>query len=249
MNEKHLDELLAGHALHALSPEEERELETELAAHPELRDRAVRDEGVAAALAEATPEVAPPPGIRDELLAQISRDPVTLGREEDDADPLEERTTQRQARRRLRRRVLALAASVVLVAAVGAGAVVATQLLNRPEAVVALDSIESAEDTRTVAEPLADGGTLEIHWSHDVREAVVIAEDVPPLAAGQQYELWFVRDEAPISAGVFDGGTDDPVLLDGTLEPGDVVAVTIEQSGGSPTGAPTTDPIVAVPTE
>ncbi|WP_110590135.1 anti-sigma factor [Microbacterium suaedae] len=254
MNERRLDELLAGRALHALSPEDEQALEAELVAHPELRDRVSRDEEIAAALAEATPEVAPPPGIRDELLARIAQPTAADEPEEEHpAAPSDGRSVSSIAgaprRGRLRRRVLALAASAVLIAAVGVGGIVALQILNRPDAVVALERIEVADDTRTVTEALAEGGIFEIHWSHDVREAVVIADDVPPLEDGRQYELWFVREDAPVSAGVFDGGADAPVLLDGALTPGDVVAVTIERAGGSPTGAPTTDPIVAVPTE
>ena len=76
MNDKRLDELLAGRALHALSPEEERELEAALAADPELRERAECDDEVASALAEATPEIPPPAFIRDQLLARIADPPA-----------------------------------------------------------------------------------------------------------------------------------------------------------------------------
>ncbi|WP_404438075.1 hypothetical protein LG322_03745 [Microbacterium aerolatum] len=37
-------------------------------------------------------------------------------------------------------------------------------------------------------------------------------------------------------------------LLDGSMHEGDVIAVTVEQAGGSPTGLPTTEPIIAIPT-
>jgi anti-sigma-K factor RskA len=32
------------------------------------------------------------------------------------------------------------------------------------------------------------------------------------------------------------------------MEPGDVIAVTVEPQGGSPTGEPSSDPIVEIPT-
>ena len=32
------------------------------------------------------------------------------------------------------------------------------------------------------------------------------------------------------------------------MEPGDIIAVTVEEQGGSPDGTPTTDPITAIPT-
>lgn len=253
MNEKRLDELLAGRALHALSPEDERELDAALAADHALRDRADRDEEIAAALADATLEVAPPAAIKDDLLARIAEHPQDASAAAEGTVGAATQRTRRSdlasPRRRVRRRVFALAASAVVIAAIGGGALVATQVFDRPEAAVALDKIEDANDTQTASEPLAGGGSVEIHWSHDVREAVVIADDTPALDEGSQYELWFVRGETPVSAGVFDGGEDDPILLDGELAPGDVVAVTIEDDGGSSTGAPTTDPIVAVTTE
>jgi anti-sigma-K factor RskA len=37
-------------------------------------------------------------------------------------------------------------------------------------------------------------------------------------------------------------------LLEGAMEAGDVIAVTIEPQGGSPTGEPSSDPIVTIPT-
>lgn len=253
MNEKRLDELLAGRALHALSPEDERELDAALADDHALRDRASRDDEVAAALADATPEVVPPASIKDELLARIGERPreapVAAEKTGEAVTPHARSNDLVSPRRRGRRGMFALAASAVVIAAIGVGALVATQVFDRPEAAVALDEIESANDARTASESLAGGGSVEIHWSHEVRDVVVLAEDVPLLDEGSQYELWFVRDETPVSAGLFDGGEDDPILLDGELAPGDVVAVTIEDDGGSSTGVPTTDPIVAVATE
>ena len=69
------------------------------------------------------------------------------------------------------------------------------------------------------------------------------------VADDESFELWFVRDGAAISAGTFtaeDGTT--TALLDGALEAGDVIAVTVEPAGGSPTGQPSSDPIVAIET-
>jgi anti-sigma-K factor RskA len=58
-----------------------------------------------------------------------------------------------------------------------------------------------------------------------------------------------VRGDAPVSAGVFDvDGGDATALLDGDMQAGDAIAVTVEQAGGSPTGQPTTDPVIVIPT-
>lgn len=245
MSEKDLDELLAGHALHALSPDDQTRLDEALAGDPALADRARRDEETAVFLADAVPEVAPPARIRDELLARIAAEPAPALSDEDAAPEPEA-----AARVRPMRRVwFTLAASIALVLAVGIGVASIAQMLDRPEAVVALERIESADDAQSASAEVAGGGTLELHWSPSTGEAVVVADGVPVLDEGSQYELWYVRGETPIPAGVFDGGSDAPTLLEGEMAPGDVVAVTVEQEGGSPTGAPTTTPIVAVPSD
>ena len=78
---------------------------------------------------------------------------------------------------------------------------------------------------------------------------MLVSDGLPTIADDESFELWFVRDGAAISAGTFtsEDGT-ATALLDGAMEPGDVIAVTVEQAGGSPTGQPTSDPIVAIET-
>ncbi len=87
------------------------------------------------------------------------------------------------------------------------------------------------------------------HWSESVGKAVLVSDGLPAIADDEAFELWFVRDGAAISAGTFtaEGGT-ATALLDGAIETGDVIAITVEPAGGSPTGQPTTDPIVAIET-
>ena len=80
-------------------------------------------------------------------------------------------------------------------------------------------------------------------------ETVLVTDGLPEISDDQTYELWFVRDGSAIPAGLF--ASDDgsaTALLDGAVESGDVIAVTIEPAGGSPTGQPTSDPILAIQT-
>jgi anti-sigma-K factor RskA len=77
--------------------------------------------------------------------------------------------------------------------------------------------------------------------------AVLVVDGLDPAPRGMTYELWIVPggDIAAASpAGLFPGrdGT-DVVGLDGVVEDGDVVAVTVEQAGGAE--RPTSAPIVA----
>ncbi|MGH9465196.1 MAG: anti-sigma factor domain-containing protein, partial [Thermoanaerobaculia bacterium] len=78
------------------------------------------------------------------------------------------------------------------------------------------------------------------HAYHDpgTRQAVFYASELPPLAADQDYQLWFIADGVPVSAGVFD--PDEAGR--GTLLVADVAApesiqawaVTVEPAGGVP---------------
>ena len=78
---------------------------------------------------------------------------------------------------------------------------------------------------------------------------MLVTDGIPSPADGETYELWFVRGDTPVSAGVFDTeGGDATAVLAGDMHAGDVIAVTVEQAGGSPSGSPTTDPFIVIPT-
>lgn len=265
MNEKDFAELAAGAALHALSPADERLFHDALAAHPEWADLVDDDvETVASLEAVAAPEF-PPLDLRATLLAQIASTPQH-GDDDSVAHPTESsgfsdapsaaatgRSAESKPRaavpRRWTRTIFALAACLALVVGVGFGAAALGGYLNRPAAVVALEQIQSADDAQQATVTLDDGGTATAHWSASAGAAVLVTDGIPAAAKGESYELWFVRGETPISAGVFDveGGT-ATAALSGDMHAGDVIAVTVEQEGGSPTGKPTSDPFIVIPT-
>ena len=94
-------------------------------------------------------------------------------------------------------------------------------------------------DARTVA--LQEGqGRLVVGFDG---KAVLVLDGVDPAPAGQTYEMDSSR-AVPPPGELFPGrdGT-DVVLLDGRVDVGDVVAVTVEEEGG--VDAPTTEPIAA----
>jgi anti-sigma-K factor RskA len=157
-------------------------------------------------------------------------------------------TIQAISRRNWTRGMLALAASLVVLVTLGFGAVSLNQWLNRPASVVALQQIEAASDAQSASTESTDGGTATAHWAESVGKVVLVTAGLPTLARDQSFEMWFVRDGEAVSAGTFEDGQDATVLLDGTMKPGDVIAVTVEQQGGSPDGQPTSDPIVTIPT-
>ena len=66
---EHVDELIAGHALRALSSEDEERVVVHLAECERCRRRLRETEAVAASLAYGVPQVAPPPELRSRVLA------------------------------------------------------------------------------------------------------------------------------------------------------------------------------------
>ncbi|MFI8633572.1 anti-sigma factor domain-containing protein [Microbacterium sp. NPDC077663] len=273
MNEKDFAELSAGHALAALSPEDERAYQDALAAHPEWQHHVDADAHVAGFLAEGAGEEAPPAEIRARLLAQISGmpqaaapavadEPVGVAAEpaaaaervsEDEprepvhAGPSTE-AIQTVERRTWTRGLFALVASAALLVGVGWGVGSLVERARTPLEVQALEQIESAPDAQTVTGQFSDGGEAVLHWSDELDKVVLTTDDAPEIPADRSFELWFVRGDEPISAGVFDPSDEVTALLSGDFEPGDVIAVTVEQKGGSPDGSPTTDPIITIPT-
>ncbi|MDT0158491.1 anti-sigma factor [Microbacterium sp. ARD32] len=280
MNEQEFEELAAGHALHALSAEDERRFALAADAHPEWRSHLDDARQTAAGLAAAVEPVQPPARLRSSLLDSIAqtpqgvvaektpeaadrtpdaadRTPDAADRTPDAADrtPVAGESAEGAARstperpRRGSRALFVLAACLVLLVGGGIASAVLVSQLQRPASVVALDEIRSAPDAEQATVQLESGATATAHWSGTLGEAVLVASGLQRPDAGRTYELWFLRDGQPISAGVFD--TDDgsaTALLDGPMHAGDTIAVTVEQSGGSPTGTPTSDPIVVIPT-
>jgi anti-sigma-K factor RskA len=324
VNVEEFAELSAGHALSALSPEDERTFREALSAHPEWAAIADRDAATAGRLGESVATVEPPAGIRAALLARIGGAAGTVAddkaeidgpvavpppvpsihpaaaaadfsaRAEDPAaDVVEEPTPaaipevgpapterptglvepllqpvtaedrphpagpppsteaiQTVARRNWTRGLLALAASFVLLIALGTTAVVIGDRLREPASVVALDQIEAAADAQAATVEVEGGGTATAHWAPSLGKAVLVTDGVDDPGSGKTYELWFVRGDGAVSAGLFepDDTGSATAVMKGSMQSGDTIAVTVEDRGGSPTGAPTTEPIIAIPT-
>lgn len=184
-----------------------------------------------------------------------SDDRGALGRDGLDTEPATAPSTSSDAGaapaggRRGLRLLFALAACIVLLVGIGMGAVALNGAFNRPASVVALEQIEDAADAQQASVSLEGGGTAVAHWSASLGRAVLVTEDIATPAEDETYELWFVRGDSAISAGTFsvDGG-DAIAELHGEMKAGDAIAVTVEPSGGSPTGRPTSDPVIVIAT-
>ncbi|WP_299091924.1 anti-sigma factor [uncultured Microbacterium sp.] len=254
MNEQEFAELSAGHALSALSSADERAYTAALAAHPEWVAIAEADRRAAAALADGAEEVAPPLAARSQILNRIRQASGEESSAPEQADvpaasaPSTE-VVQTVARRNWSRGLFALVASMVLLVGIGWGAGSISEILNRTPAENTLIQIEAAPDAAQASGDLVDGGTATVHWSESLGQVVLVSQGLPQIPDDRTFELWYVRGDGAISAGTFDAGDGrTTAALASGMEAGDTIAVTIEPAGGAPEGAPTTEPIVLIPT-
>lgn len=227
-----IHELTAGYALDALDPDERREYEAHLADCERCREELASFWQTTEGLAVAASGPAPSPGLRDRILAVARAEPQVVV-------PFE-------PRRRRTVPVLAAAVAAAAVVALSVGLWAARLSGDLDDARSALERERAAAavlvdpDSRTVALHAGEGRLV----VGPEGEAVLVLDGVDPAPAGKTYELWIIEGDTPQRAGLFPGrdGT-DVVGVDGTVEEGDVVAVTIEDAGG--VDAPTTTPIVA----
>lgn len=231
---------LAGpYALNALPEDERAFFERHLPAC-EPCQREVRElRATAALLGRAVPE-APPPGLRNRVLAA--------------AHETRQQSPQLPPSGRGAGRVrAALSAAVVLLVAVAGLGVVAARLDDRVEELEAQVRASRAvvrvvQAGRTRSERLTGRGAARAHVLWSPESAVLVASRLPEPPPGSVYQLWLIRGGQPVPAGTFrpeDGRA--LVGLRGRPAGADPVAVTVEPRGGSP--APTGDVVVEGPLE
>jgi anti-sigma factor RsiW len=227
-----IHELTAAYALDALDPEEREEYEAHLRGCEACQEELAALSGVTEALAVGASGPAPRPELRDRILSAARDEPQTVVA----LAPRHRRVLPAVAA------VAAVAALVALVIGLWAGQLSgdldeARSALERQRQAAA---VLADPDARIVA--LATGqGRLVV--GADGRAALVLG-GMGPAPAGKTYEVWVVEGDAAVPAGLFPGDDDaDLVAVDGTVGEGDVVAVTIEDHGGSDT--PTLPLVVA----
>lgn len=180
--------------------------------------------------------VAPPAALRERVLAEVARTRQL--------PPLAQASTSGGRRPGLPgQRWLAAAASVLLVAAVAAGALAAQW---REDAQAARDAQLLAvqlltDPDRQVLTAEFSGGTGTIVVADD--EAVVVGEDVPAPPQGHGYQLWVFDADGPHSRGMLTQVADGRYVgLIQDLSGGQAIGITVEPEDGSPD--PTTEPVL-----
>lgn len=191
-------------------------------------------------LASSAEPVAPSAGLRDAVLAGVSRLPQEAPPDTPEGArpeaPAAHLAPGGRTRRHPGRFLLAAAAAVVLI---GGGITVATRPWdNQPTTVSAIQQVERASDAQRATAP-ADNGSLVMVTSATEGKAVATLRGLPAPSAGKVYQAWIITAEGPVSAGFLQPGK--ATLLQGTITGARAAAVTVEPAGGSK--QPTTTPI------
>lgn len=227
--------LAAAYALDALTDTERRGFERHMAHCPtcaqevtELRETAARL-GAAAALT-------PPAALRDRVLAQAAR-----------TRQLPPRLSDRLRPRTALGLSWMLAAACLLIALIaGITAIDSHYRAQRAESVNRqITAVMAAPDARTVTGRAHPSGTATIITSRSVNKAVILASGMAALPHTRTYQLWFMGDGAPRSAGLLTAHGPARTLLAGPIGGAHQIGMTIEPAGGSP--QPTSSPVFTVP--
>ncbi len=223
-----VEELAGAYALEALPAETLREVQEHLEScsqHPEIAGL----RGVASSLAEAAPEMEPPPGLKTRLMDTVRNEAAARA-----ATPAREAPVG-WLRRTMMPRLLPYAAVALAVA------VVALLAWN-----VYLQTSDDGVQGGASVFTLADGGTAQgrILYIPEEEVAVVTVEGLEPLTAEQTYQVWAISGDTSTGIGLFNTseGGEASAAIDVDLADAEVVAITIEPAGGSP--QPTTEPIL-----
>lgn len=242
--------LATAYALHAVTPDEEREIERQVAEAPELLARAFADEVRAVretmAVVSSSTAVDPPAHLRDRLLAAVD-EPAPEFDAGLRAVPDEPFDVGPQTRS-VRWRTMALAAAAAVIIGLGSAFV---GISLRPEASPTNPSVAeqifAAPDVRTVSGPIPTGGTATVVFSRERNAAVLVMNNVTPPSQGSVYQMWLVGSDGPHSAGTMDAGAVSPsttaVLPD--IGSSKALAFTVEPGTGST--QPTTPAFAELP--
>ena len=234
-------DLAAAHALGALSPEEARRFEAFLAGSPEARREVAEYRDVAALLALGGSEAAPSPDLRERVLSRIQGAP----------------TRPSAAPRRRSPPWGALAAGLVAAVGLGFGYVQLREVRDlRAELGRTMQRLAKTSELLTAREATlnaifepgvqmfqltASGDPdplIQVFWDRERHRAIVHGFKLGPVPEGRAYQLWFIKDGAPVPSVTFKPEADGRVRLEQIAVPEDgtvsAAAVTVEPESGSP---------------
>jgi anti-sigma-K factor RskA len=229
-----LHTLAGAYAIDALSEEEARQFDRHLEECPACREE-VRELQAAAARMGAAEALAPPPALRERVLAAADQMPQ-----------LPPRVTRLDAVRKRRWSAKLAAAAAAAILAVGGGVAVYESQRGHDQSYLAstVAQVFQAGDARTKTVQ-TDHGSVTVATSASLGRMALRTEGLRALSGKRVYQLWAVHGGTPTSAGVIENlkaGAAMAMPSEGTK-----VAITVEPKGGSE--QPTTAPFVTVDPE
>jgi anti-sigma-K factor RskA len=232
MDHNRFDELKDAFILGALPEEERREFEEYLSAHPERQAEIDELGAVAGLLALSTHEQEPPPQLRRSIMEVVEAEA-----ERPRAEP---RSGLARMREFLDVRNLALgAAALLMIGLFSWNALLQGQIQ---------DLQDQAQSTQVPQVVVLEGSgaarqaKVEVMVHND--QAVLIANDMPPVPEDRTCQIWVIENEVPKPSGIFEPDEGSiAVVVENSVDRGDTIAVTLEPEGGS--RQPTTEPMLA----
>lgn len=216
----------APYVLGGLEPDEKDAFEAHMATCAECTAEVQSLRSAAATLAYAVPQRTPSPELRERVLGSFERSqaPVAAAR------PVRSHS----------RNWWPLAASLILVAAVGAYAVRLQMRVGDLQSSVAVLAAPDLVRIDLAGQPTAPASSGRALWSR-ARGMVFATSNLPAAPSGKVYQVWVVTAGAPISAGLVvpdpAGGGMTYFYTPPDIPAPTAVAVTLEPAGGVP--APT----------
>jgi anti-sigma factor RsiW len=212
-----LHELTAGYALDALDEDECERYEAHLASCERCQEELQGFWQVSASLARAADGQQPPAALRGRILEQARS----------------ERPNVVPLRRRFTLPVLLPATAVAAAAAIVIG-IWAAGLSNQLDD--ARDELAVLGDPNAQVFETAKGEANLVVAANG--KAALVVRRLAPAPEGKDYEIWVFENGVPQRAGLFE--KPGVALLTRPVEPGQMVAVTVEPDGGldAPSGAP-----------
>lgn len=255
MDREHIDELLPFYALDALSEEERELVETYLREHPEARQQVEELGAAASALPYSVQPVEPSPRSKAALMARVAADQKAAA-----PSVQQDRSAPRRKMHfaNLFRALSLGAAAIAILWAV----VLNLQVARLQSQVTALNDRIAAQsdalDRIVTSLPQTDPSTVitvalrgtdsqpqvqgQLIVNPDSQSAVLVITGLPPLDAGQTYQVWLINGGAPISAGLLAADENGQAVFIVTSEESigsfSQLGISIEPQGGSqqPTG-------------
>ncbi len=173
--------------------------------------------------------VAPPPGLREAVLAEIARTP-----QERPARAHRDPAGGAAAATRWRRWTAAAVAAGIIAAGGGTATwIVAEQRLNTTrQQLAAVTDVLKAPDAQVRTKALDGGGVLTVVVSPSIDAGVVLLDGVPRQPDDKAYELWLMTDDRPAPLEVLSPGETSVTKVIAHLGPANTIGLSIERAGG-----------------